>query len=105
MQHQKYAAIALIVATSFAPACGTRTGVAIAGGTILGGIVLSAAINNENYNQENAFRPTNEIVGSLMILAGFGMLIGNFVAAARQPSYKPPTMQQYVAAPNPEQRR
>ena len=106
MQCKPLTAIALVFATSVAPACGTRAGFGVAGGTLLTGIVMSAALQHDNYNSESAFRPTDEIVGNLMVLAGVGMLLGNLVAAARQqpsepkPRVRPIIEPQAFAAPS-----
>ena len=51
---------------------------------MLTGIIVANAVNNENYNTENAFRPTNEIVGTLLVVTAIVMLVGNVVAHARQ---------------------
>jgi hypothetical protein len=91
MQFISSLTIAVLLATSVTSACGTRTGFAVAGGTMLTGIIVANAVNNENYNTENAFRPTNEIVGTLMVFTAIAMLVGNVVAHARQtPTSKPP---------------
>lgn len=84
MRRNKLSVIALLLTASLLAGCGTRTGFAVAGATLLTGIVVVSAVNNENYNTENAFRPTNEIVGNLMIITALGMLLGNVVADARQ---------------------
>ncbi len=58
---------------------------------MLTGIIVANAVDNDNYNTENALRPTNEIVGTLMVLTAIGMLLGNVVAHARHgPTPKPP---------------
>jgi hypothetical protein len=89
MQRNTLTAIALMFATSFAPACGTRTGFAVAGGTLATGIVMYAAGDRDYHDPESGFRPTDVIVGNLLILAGAGMLFGNLVAATSQSTKKP----------------
>ncbi len=65
---------------------------------MLTGIVVANAVNNANYDTENALRPTNEIVGTLTVLTAIGMLVGNVVAHARRVPVSKPVLRPAVAS-------
>jgi hypothetical protein len=93
MQKDKWQALAILVAFNFTPACTTRNGLTIAGGTLLTGITMNATADSGDNDGAIAERHR----GDWLILTGIGLLIGTLVVAGLRAQDAKPTKPAAVA--------